>query len=514
MYRRRILISALLLAVVAAVVAVPGIQLAGGPTERLTNGDFESGFHSTQVGLVGNGWNWFHNGGQATYGFYDETWAPVIYDGQHSQLIEINTFCRGGSDPDRYSGIYQRVAVVPGETYDFSLHGMLRALEDDPEREDYGYRVQFGVSYDGGTDWTAVDNWVEIPWDTVHPRLSPGSMESYTTSLTATGDRLTVFIRVWKKWGTARRELDVNLDAISLKGAMPADTGVPSVSMVVPDYPVAGWPYSVAVHSSNDVGITVLRLYDDGSLVGSVSYDVGLLSLNHDFAWKPDSAGPHTLKAEAQDASGATASHQVTFVVGEEEQFLTNGDFEGGFVMGPNGEVGVGWGWFHNGGQATYGFYDETWAPVIYEGEHSQLIEINTFCRGGSDPDRYAGIYQTVDGLTPGATYQLSLYGMLRALSDDDDRENYGYRVQWGTDPLGGSDWTLVDNWVEIPWDTVYDRLEPGQMDHYTVKFEAPASKVTIFIRAWKKWGSARKELDVNLDSITLKGYKWTRMEE
>jgi len=40
---------------------------------------------------------WFNNGGQAAYGYYDETWTPVIYDGVHSQLLEINTFCRGAS---------------------------------------------------------------------------------------------------------------------------------------------------------------------------------------------------------------------------------------------------------------------------------------------------------------------------------------------------------------------------------------------------------------------------------
>jgi hypothetical protein len=65
-----------------------------------------------------------------------------------------------------------------------------------------------------------------------------------------------------------------------------------------------------------------------------------------------------------------------------------------------------------------------------------------------------------------------------------------------------------VDNWVEIPWDKVYTRLDPGEMSSYTVTFEAPSSEITLFIRAWKKWGTAQRELDVNLDAITLKGYK------
>jgi hypothetical protein len=508
MSRKRALISACVLALIAAAVAVPGIQLASGGTERLTNGSFEEGFHASPSGFVGNGWHQFTTGGQASYGFYDETWAPVIYDGGHGQLIEINTYNRGVSDPDRYAGIYQTVAVTPGETYELSLNGMLRVLEEDPDREGYNYRVQYGVDYNGGADWTAVTNWVEIPWDTVHPRLTPGAMESFSTNIKATSTRLTLFIRAWKKWGTAGRELDVNLDAISLKGSMPVDKANPTVKLTAPAFPVVGWDEPVLVLGSNDVGVTKLDLYDGSTLVGSVSYEVGLLTISHNFPWTPSSAGSHTLKAIALDAAGKTATATATVTVGQEGQFLTNGDFEGGFKGIAKGVVGNGWGWFDNGGQAAFGFYDETWAPVVYDGAHGQLIEINTYYRAGSDPDRYAGVYQTVTGLTPGATYKLSMHGMLRALADDADLAGYNYRVQWGYDPAGGADWTAVTNWVEVPWDTVYPRLAPGEMSSYTVSFAAPSSKITLFIRAWKKWGTAQRELDVNLDAITLKGFK------
>ena len=136
MNRKRVLISALVLALLAGAITVAGIQFAGGATERLTNGSFESGFYATPAGFVGEGWHWFHNGGQADYGFYDETWAPVIHDGLHSQMIEISTFGRTGSDADRYAGIYQTVAVVPGQSYELSLTGMLRALERRPVETD------------------------------------------------------------------------------------------------------------------------------------------------------------------------------------------------------------------------------------------------------------------------------------------------------------------------------------------------------------------------------------------
>jgi hypothetical protein len=45
-------------------------------------------------------------------------------------------------------------------------------------------------------------------------------------------------------------------------------------------------------------------------------------------------------------------------------------------------------------------------------------------------------------------------------------------------------------------------------MSHYTQSFEAPAEKITLFVRAWKKWGTVQRELDVNVDCLTLKGYK------
>ena len=509
---KRILIVALLLALVAAVVAVPGIQIASGNVERLTNGDFESGFYSTPVGFVGNGWGWFTNAGEATYGFYDETWDPVVYDGEHGQLIEINTFSRAASDPDRYAGVFQTVAVVPGETYDLSFYGMLRALADDPDRDGYNYRLQYGIDYDGGADWSAVAEWFEVPWDTVHPRLSPGAIDSFSTSVEASGPRLTLFVRAWKKWGTVARELDVNLDTISLVGAMPAEgeggDGGPSVSLTVPAYPVVGWAQSVQVQSSNGVGVTKLELFDDGDLVGDVEFDVGLLSLNRTFAWTPATAGAHTLEVVATDAGEQTASAQVTVTVGEDVEFITNGGFEQGFIAEPLGMVGIGWGWFTNDGQARYGFYDETWGPVVYEGEHGQLIEINTYGQASADPDRYAGIYQHVSGLTPGATYKLSLRGMLRALVQDPDLSGFNYRVEWGHDPAGGLDWTVVDNWVEIPLNTVHPRLVPGEMDAYSVEFEAPAAQVTFFFRAWKKWGTTARELDVNFDAISLSGYQ------
>ena len=221
-----------------------------------------------------------------------------------------------------------------------------------------------------------------------------------------------------------------------------------------------------------------------------------------------EKTGKQKLSAVATDAGGAVQKHKVQVVVGKKSQFLSNGDFELGFYPTVHGEVGSDWGWFNNGGPATYGYYDDVWPPVVGKGEHSQLIEINTYGRSGSEADRYSGIYQTAEGLTAGATYELSMKGMLRALANDEDLEGYNYRVQWGYTTDGSTNWREVDNWVEVPWNKVYPRTDPGKMKNYSVEFEAPSAKITVFVRAWKKWGTAMKELDVNLDAIKLVGYR------
>ena len=168
--------------------------------------------------------------------------------------------------------------------------------------------------------------------------------------MAATGAKITVFVRVWMKWGTPYREVDFNLDGISLFGASASTGGSGS-----------------------------------GSAGGSGS------------------------------STGGSTGGSTAVLTCSGTNMVANGNFEGGFS---SAGVAKSWTAFSNGGRATYGFYDETWAPVVYEGKHAQLIEINTLnYTAGTDPSRYAGIYQVVKGLTKGKTYQFSVAGMLRELS-------------------------------------------------------------------------------------------------
>ncbi len=169
--------------------------------------------------MVGSGWQCFTNGGAANYGFYDDQWDRTVAEGNHSQLIEINTKNIMVGDADRYAGIYQTVAVVDWADYTLSLKGMIRttSMDGDPWR----YRVQVGWTFGPYPNWGAVNNWKDVGWDTYYERTDPGAFLSYSTNLMAESDYVTVYIRVWKKWGVPNEEIDINLDAIALTGPSP-----------------------------------------------------------------------------------------------------------------------------------------------------------------------------------------------------------------------------------------------------------------------------------------------------
>ena len=189
-------------------------------SDVLYNGGFENGF-STQggCGKVGSGWQCFTNGGGANYGFYDDEWPPVVAEGKNSQLIEINTKGIVDASSDRYAGIYQTVPVVDRAEYTLDLAGMIRTTNMDGDK--YRYQVQVGWTFGPTADWSKVTNWTDTGWYKYYERLKPGAFSRFSTKLMAESDYVTVYVRVWKKWGITNEELDVNLDDISLVGPSP-----------------------------------------------------------------------------------------------------------------------------------------------------------------------------------------------------------------------------------------------------------------------------------------------------
>lgn len=503
---RRILI--LFGALVALVTVSSSLLLAAASTNRLSNGSFEDGFGGNGVAL---GWTGFNNGGSAEYVYGDDVGARFAVDGKHSQFLRINTLPYFVTEADRYSGIYQTVAVVAGAPYTLTLSGMLRVLPDDLDKNNYSYIVQWGIDPNGGADWGKV-TWNDVPWATTYNEDDTGMMSKFTTTLTASSNKLTLFIRALKKWPTRDRTLFVNLDAVSLTGPTPAGSGDPKLDITFPTFVYTTKPFRVHASASDNLGINAIKLYDGSQLVASQTLTTGALSQDVDFTWTPALTGTHTLSVHATNDSGQTVIMAQDVQVAPIAEYLKNGNFEGGF--GTNG-VANRWGSFTNGGRnVTYGFYDDTWRPVSVPGAHSQLIGINALAYAYADPnqeaDRYAGICQVITGLTPQATYYVSANGVLRVTAPDANTDDWSWAFQWGYQP--GADpscagWNNVTTWQVVPWGHVDYTETPTQVNAYTTVFAAPSDTLTVYFRGWKKWAVGQREFLLNLDNLSVAGY-------
>jgi hypothetical protein len=216
MFKHSVLVGRILLLGLLALLLPAPLQAAG--PNLLANGSFEAGFvEAPGCGHVAVGWRCFTNRGAVTYGFYDDQWPPVVADGAHSQLIELNTYRYiVGADNDRYAGLAQTVQVTPGAQYRLTLSGMIRSTSLNSQDDPWRYRVQVGTLAGGDGDWRKVRNWSDVGWNDYYARTAPGAFSRSTTLFVPQTDTLTIFIRVWKKWGMPQEELNVNLDAISL----------------------------------------------------------------------------------------------------------------------------------------------------------------------------------------------------------------------------------------------------------------------------------------------------------
>jgi hypothetical protein len=187
----------------------------------LINGDFEAGFQPNELGKY---WNSFNNG-RAAFSFHIDDWPLVVVQGKNTQLIEI----KNAQEQNRYLGMYQTADVIAGQVYTFSMRGLVRTNTGDVQQTSYGYRLEVGFDLNGGQDWKTVEDWVELPWDDQLRVQDSFRFDSYTTRLTAKSDKLTVFIRAWKKWADSG-EGDYDVDDIQLVGptqVTPSGPGIP-----------------------------------------------------------------------------------------------------------------------------------------------------------------------------------------------------------------------------------------------------------------------------------------------
>lgn len=230
----------------------PGVQ------DLIVNGGFEGGFQE-EYG-IGYGWGGFSNG-NAVVGWNFDDWEPVVVDGQYSQRIEI----KDALEADRYAGIYQTISVVPGEQYKLTIKGLIRSEEGDIDSSNYGYRLQYAVDQNGGASWELVDQeaWQELPWDeqAMAETDTQYDYKTYQTTITAESDRLTLFIRGWKKWINDGEGM-FNLDEISLVGPGPEGFQAPVAE--------------VASVAETDSSTTVSEADNDQALVQVSEHDADL----------------------------------------------------------------------------------------------------------------------------------------------------------------------------------------------------------------------------------------------
>lgn len=185
----------------------------------IVNGGFEGGFQP-DFG-VAYGWGAFSNG-NAVVGWNFDDWSPLLAGGQYAQRIEI----KESLEQDRYAGIYQTLSVVPGQQYKLTIKGLVRSAEGDVSLSDYGYRLQYAIDDKGGTAWELVESslWQELPWDEQPITLTEGEtyqLATFDTTITAKSDRLTLFIRGWKKWINQGAGV-FTLDDLSFVGLAPS----------------------------------------------------------------------------------------------------------------------------------------------------------------------------------------------------------------------------------------------------------------------------------------------------
>jgi len=460
---------------IAFFLAVPALPLALAPPERLSNGNFEDGFAPDGVALGWQPFGW----GESHLTWSAEREEPAVWDGAGAQRLTI----QANGEPagiEEYVGIYQTVDVVAGETYQLTAHG---AAHVDASAS--GIAIQWGVNLRGGASWRTVDEWVDFPWTPANGAAALGALHAYATTLTATTPRLTLFLRARKPPAVPVRQLDLILDGLSLRGSRPApEAGIagfkgPVVSISAPAFPVIGGETLLRVDATHPAGVSEVRLFADGVEIGRIAPAAPATVLERSFTWMAETAGAHQLRAEARDAGGSVgmAWHAVT--VGAVGELLRDGTFA---------DAGVAWQTVAAGGQAT-------WGPA----GRLRLAGAGRPLPGAAC---YAGIYQEIDGLRAGATYDLHLAGRLGA-AQPAERWRAEYALAW-TEARAALKAPAELDWRALPWPA--DEGQPPS--YFAATVVAEAGHAMLLVRARRLWGASACEMELVLTFASLTGYR------
>ena len=187
-------------------------------TDVLLNGSFEGGF---QPSGVATDWKSFANV-NGVYGWADETWPGLVGKGRNAQKMTI----KFTKDPEQYVGVYQTVPVVKGKPYELDIAGLIRSTEGNPQASSWGYRAEWGLDLSGGENWRLIDEWHDLGWDDQPMNASSYQISEQKATVIPTNDKLTLFIRGLRKWGTEGREVDFIIDSVALTGPGAAQRAV------------------------------------------------------------------------------------------------------------------------------------------------------------------------------------------------------------------------------------------------------------------------------------------------
>ena len=212
--------------------AAPGTETG----DLVFNGSFEDGFAKEGVAL---GWTALSTSkAGAVYAWQDETDAGNVSHGEHAQLMRI----MGPGKPNQFVGIYQRVEVVPGETYTLTMHGLIRSSLANDSYDPLAFRYHWAADDGGRPNWTAVEwkDWTELGWNDVKLDAKNPTMNAYVAHITPQTDQVTFFIRGWSKWAFFRSEVKFYIDNISIEGPIPAARGAQATPAHQVDLPTTG----------------------------------------------------------------------------------------------------------------------------------------------------------------------------------------------------------------------------------------------------------------------------------
>ncbi len=241
-----------------------------------------------------------------------------------------------------------------------------------------------------------------------------------------------------------------------------------------------------------------------GDWYREADFDIDTVSLVGTTPPPAPTATPVPPKPVHPIAPTPTPAPPVTELVCDGPNLLANGSFEDGFDADG---TAIHWAPYNNGGLANYGYYDDQWGPVVADGAHAQLLEINSYGFMPTDTNRWTAIHQRVSGLTPGAIYELSLKAMIREAGNHAGEDQWRYEVYWGLNNDAGEIGSVADleTLSGVPVDGIYPRTAPGPFSSYSTLLKAPAHDVRLYLLGLKKWAQPEREVNFDFDAVSLR---------